>query len=223
MTAQRLRIVGVMGSSTEPHTELARPVGRIIAQLGCHLLTGGGSGVMEEVCKAFCRTKPRKGLSIGILKGRLQIESTGERQRFLLAPSPPNKWVELPVYTHLPLSGPRGRDERSRNHINVINPDVLVALPGQAGTYSEVTLRLDYGRRVILFLGGHDIAGHPAAHFLSLATARGQVQIAGSPDELEALIRGSLIPGNDVLRKANRRIAHRPVTARNPSRGAIAR
>ena len=33
--------------------ELAEPLGRMLAAIGVHLLTGGGRGVMESVSRAF--------------------------------------------------------------------------------------------------------------------------------------------------------------------------
>merc|ERR1711924_582440 len=41
----------------------------------------------------------------------------------------------------------------SRNHICVLSADVVVALPGGAGTASEIQLAKQYGISVCLFLG----------------------------------------------------------------------
>ncbi len=187
-----------MGSGSRAYPELAQHVGRIVAELGCHLLTGGGGGVMEEASRAFCATIPREGTCIGILKGQT-VSSTQSGQLFLSHnPSRPNRWVELPIHTHLPLSGLHGRDEGSRNHINVLSSDVLIVLPGGSGTYSEITLRIDYGKKVIIFLGGYNIDGHSAEHFLSIAQDNAQVSIASSPEELEILLRQELGEGFTV-------------------------
>ena len=181
-----------MGSGIRSYPELARAVGRIAANQGYHLLTGGGGGVMEEASRAFCETSPRRGLCLGILKGKTHPHPEKGLPRLVYSSSPANDWVEIPIYTHLPLSGSQGRDEASRNHINVLSSDVLVALPGGSGTYSEVTLRIDYGRRLFLFLGGHKINGHSAEHFVSMAQYRAQVTIAGTSEELEQLLRQQL-------------------------------
>jgi len=58
----------------------------------------------------------------------------------------------VPILTHLPLSGIRGAEPLSRNHINVLSSDVVVALPGTAGTANEVALALCYGRPLVAFL-----------------------------------------------------------------------
>ncbi len=48
----RLPIVGVMGSGVHPHEELAAPLGRRLARLDVHLLTGGGIIVLHGVRNA---------------------------------------------------------------------------------------------------------------------------------------------------------------------------
>ncbi len=59
---------------------------------------------------------------------------------------------------------------------------------GEEGTRSEVTLRIDHGRSLLLFLGGHGIAGHGGEHFLAQARYPGQALLAGSAQELEELL-----------------------------------
>ncbi|MBI1901653.1 MAG: DNA-binding protein, partial [Planctomycetia bacterium] len=66
----------------------------------------------------------------------------------------PNPWVEIAVRTHLPLIGHRGQESLSRNHINVLTPTVLVALPGGPGTASEAALAVRYRRPIVAWL--HD-------------------------------------------------------------------
>jgi uncharacterized protein (TIGR00725 family) len=118
-------LVGVMGSGKSEHAALAEPLGTWLACEGVHLLTGGGRGVMTAVSRAFCAVAGRAGLSIGVLPG----DGWGR--------SPdgyPNPWIELAIRTHLPLRGPEGGALLSRNHINVLSADAIVALPGGAGT-----------------------------------------------------------------------------------------
>jgi len=146
----RLPIVGVLGSGSEPHEEKADPLGRWLAYEGVHLLSGGGGGAMEAVSAAFHRVPNRKGLVIGILPG----EAT--ESGYFLNPGYPNPWVEIPIRTHLPKSGKQGTDPFSPNHLNVLSADVLIALPGSSGTASEVALCLRYGRPVIAYLKSRD-------------------------------------------------------------------
>jgi len=163
----RLPIVGVMGSGTRPHLERASALGRWLAECGVHLLTGGGGGVMAAVSKSFYDTPDRQGLVIGILPCNESLESN-ESPEESKAGRPnakdgyPNQWVEIPILTHLPLSGERGMEPMSRNHINVLSSDVIVALPGDAGTLSEVELSVRYGRPVIAFVeSDEEIPGLP--------------------------------------------------------------
>jgi uncharacterized protein (TIGR00725 family) len=105
---------------------------------------------MTSVTRAFVQGERRRGLAIGVLPSN--------RDGY------PNAWVEVPIATHLPLSGPDGEDLRSRNHINVLTCDAIVALPGGAGTLSEVRLALTYGKPVVAWLEDRsELPGLPAA------------------------------------------------------------
>ena len=65
----RRPIVGVMGSGNLSTPE-AEEVGRLVARLGAHLLTGGGGGQMEAVSHGFSRSELRSGLCIGVLPSK---------------------------------------------------------------------------------------------------------------------------------------------------------
>jgi len=141
---RRLPVVGVMGSGTEAHAEKAVALGRWLATLKVHLLTGAGKGVMEAVSRAFQAVPGRAGLVVG-------IAPCGDEPATPL-PGYPNPFVELAILTHLPLSGASGTEPLSRNHINVLSSNVLIALPGSSGTSSEVALALRYRRPVAAFV-----------------------------------------------------------------------
>ncbi len=178
--SSRLPIVGVMGSGVQPHTERASQVGAWLARAGVHLLTGGGRGVMSAVSQAFAQTSGRKGLVIGILPSAAHGPKAGY----------PNPWVEIPIYTHLALSGERGTELLSRNHINILSSDVLVALPGGPGTASEVALALRYGRPLVAYLDSPtDIAGLPA-----------QAVVKGDFAAVQAFVRGHLAEKRTAFR-----------------------
>ena len=163
--------MGVMGSGTHPHGSRATPLGRWLASAGVHLLNGGGSGVMASVSAAFASVHPREGLIVGVLPGS---EEQGQAP-----PGYPNPWVELAIRTHLPLRGSRGGEPLSRNHVNVLTADVIVALPGGAGTLSEVELALRYGRPVMAFVAAPtEIPGLPGA-----------VPWSGALEEVTAFVR----------------------------------
>jgi uncharacterized protein (TIGR00725 family) len=149
--AKRRPIVAVVGGGDPavPAAAVARAesIGRLIAGAGAHLLTGGGDGIMAAACRGFVAVR-HAGQSIGILPAGRPPE------RY------PNSWVEIPIRTHLQGSDPHGAD--SRNPINVLSCDAMVALTGEAGTRAELELAL---RRVpplplvVLLVGRERIGG----------------------------------------------------------------
>src|SRR5438445_3766373 len=120
-------VVAVIGSgqTADPH---AADVGRLIATLGHDLLTGGGRGVMEAVSRAFFETSPRRGIVIGIVPAEVHgLRELEERNA-------------ADIDYRLPHSGPDGTLHTSRNHVNVLSADAIVAMPGREGTESEIWL-----------------------------------------------------------------------------------
>jgi uncharacterized protein (TIGR00725 family) len=141
---RRLPVVGVLGSGSEEHAAKAEALGRWLATSRVHLLTGAGKGVMEAVSRAFQAVPDRAGLVVGI------APCGGDPAT--LRPGYPNPFVELAILTHLPLSGACGTEPMSRNHINVLSSNVLIALPGGPGTASEVALAVRYRRPLVAFV-----------------------------------------------------------------------
>lgn len=143
--AARRPIVGVMGSHAGAHPDRARRVGEWIARQGYHLLTGGGGGVMRAVTEAFVRVRDRPGSALAVVPA---APGGGG------APPPgyPNRWVEIPIRTHLDALGSAGDEPASRNHVNVLTSTVVVLLPGGAGTASEARLALRYRRPCVAYL-----------------------------------------------------------------------
>lgn len=137
--------VGVMGSGSDENDDPARAVGRLLAELEVNLLTGGGRGVMRSVSRAYTKSPRSRGICIGIIP----CSSVGARS--IPKDGYPNEFVELPIYTHLPFSGKRGKDDLSRNHINVLTCSAIVALPGGDGTAAEVALAVDYKKPVVAY------------------------------------------------------------------------
>src|SRR5262249_49177719 len=102
----------------------------------------------------------RAGIAIGIIPGATAPRGAGLEYHTKGA-AYPNHFVDVAVFTHLPGEDPEG--ERSRNHINVLSADLIVALPGGAGTHAEIQLAKRYGKPVVLFLGaGETILGKNA-------------------------------------------------------------
>ena len=172
----RRRVVAVIGSGRSADA-CCTEIGRLVATLGFDLLTGGGRGVMEAVSRAFYETSPRSGLVIGVVPARVHgLDQIEDRTAADVTYEPPqgypNDWVEIAIYTHLPDSGEQGTLRSSRNHINVLSADAIVALPGREGTESEVWLAKQYGVPVIAY-GNHQ-SGPP--HGIAEATSIDEVR-----------------------------------------------
>ncbi|AGL00020.1 TIGR00725 family protein [Desulfoscipio gibsoniae] len=127
-------IVGVMGggeSATVEHCQMAYRLGELIAQKGWVLLNGGRpAGVMEASARG---AKENGGLTIGILPDRDSRSSSG--------------YIDIVIVTGM---------GDGRNYINVLSSHVILALPGQAGTISEIALALKNRKKVILLDFGAD-------------------------------------------------------------------
>jgi hypothetical protein len=120
-------IIGILGSGmATAHEQLAYTLGRLIAEVGYTLLTGGGAGVMEAASRGAAEAG---GLVIGILP---HDRLTGNY---------PNPYVHIPIFTGMGAA---------RNAINVNSSDVVICLPGGAGTLSEVALALKRGKHVVV-------------------------------------------------------------------------
>jgi predicted Rossmann-fold nucleotide-binding protein len=72
-------------------------------------------------------------------------------------PGYPNEFVELAIHTHLPYSGLQGTHDLSRNHINVLSCRAIIALPGEHGTASEVSLALQYEKPVVAYASDNQL------------------------------------------------------------------
>ena len=158
----RRPVVGVLGSSDDSfaaYFDLATRLGHWLAAEGYDLLTGGGDGMMAAVSRTFYEHPARRGIVIGIVPGKVPaLEALAGRHEaeppleYEVDPRYPNPWVEVAIYTHLPMGGQEGTAELSRNHLNVLSSDVLIALPGREGTMAELWLARQYGVPAIAYL-----------------------------------------------------------------------
>ncbi|MGV0105294.1 P450 cytochrome [Nostoc sp. DSM 114160] len=121
-------IIGVMGrgeNATANDLQNAYILGQLIAKQGWILLTGGRNvGVMDAVSKG---AKSADGLTIGILPGKNQDGISS--------------WVDIAIFTDM---------GNSRNNINVLSSDLVIACGIGAGTASEIALALKANKQVIL-------------------------------------------------------------------------
>jgi hypothetical protein len=121
-------IIGVMGpgaNATETDLQNAYKLGKLIAQSGWVLLTGGrNAGVMDAASKG---AKAANGLTIGILP-------TNDTSAVSNA-------VDIAIVTDM---------GNGRNNINVLSSNVVIACGMGAGTASEIALALKNHKKVIL-------------------------------------------------------------------------
>ncbi|MDY7013020.1 MAG: TIGR00725 family protein [Cyanobacteriota bacterium] len=121
-------VIGVMGpgeGAIASDREMADRLGRLIAEAGWVLLTGGRmTGVMEA---ASWGAKAAGGLVVGILPGN---DTRGVSEA-----------VDLAIVTDL---------GNARNNINVLSSDAIVACGMGLGTASEVALALKNGKFIVL-------------------------------------------------------------------------
>jgi len=150
-------VVGVMGSGTVKWDHLAEPLGRWLAENGYDLLTGAGQGTMLSVCRAFCSVVDRRGRTIGIVP-TVSDGAVG----YVPRPGYPNQYVDLPIITPLPrLEAGIAPGGISRNYVNILTSDVIVALPGGAGTLDELRLAARFAKKAICFGSPKDFRDTP--------------------------------------------------------------
>jgi uncharacterized protein (TIGR00725 family) len=116
--------IAVIGGAecTEEVKRMAYDIGRLLAEKGHTPICGGLTGIMEAVC---CGTKAAGGVAVGVLPGEKQEA---------------NRCVGISIATGM---------GHARNAIIVKSADVVIALPGEYGTLSEIALALKIGRKVI--------------------------------------------------------------------------
>ncbi|WP_084298971.1 T6SS effector amidase Tae4 family protein [Bradyrhizobium sp. WSM1743] len=170
----------------------ARRVGRMVAELGCDLLTGGGHGAMEIVARSFCETPGRSGRSIGVIPGEgtgFAGATVGTITEYSLAPKDhyPNQYIEVPIYTHLPGTSPKGAN--SRNFLNMASGDVIVILRGGPGTQAEFEIAAGLRKPVVAFVGRGDRVG--GYSFDGLAP---HAEVVDDDDALWETLREKLLP-----------------------------
>jgi len=128
--------------------DLAREAGRLLAEHGWTVVTGGLGGVMAAAAAGAAEAG---GLAVGILPGRDRSEA--------------NPWVGVAV--------PTGLGEM-RNALLVRTADALLAVGGSWGTLSEVALAARTGVPVFA-VAGWDLSGLPAGEGVVPVTTCGSV------------------------------------------------
>jgi uncharacterized protein (TIGR00725 family) len=148
--ARYVAVIG--GTDVSPAVEAdAEAVGRLLAEAGVTVVTGGREGVAAAACRGALEAG---GMTVGILPGRDRDEA--------------NPWVRVAV--------PTGLGEM-RNALVVMDADAVIAFPGAYGTLIELAFALLSNTKVVglgtwaLGEGISILAGETPAEAVRLALA----------------------------------------------------
>jgi uncharacterized protein (TIGR00725 family) len=143
--------VSVIGSGAE-HEDRAEQVGRLLAEGGATVVTGGLGEVMAAAARG---AKDAGGTTIGVLPGETRADA--------------NEWSDHVVVTGI---------GHARNLAVVASGDAVIAVGGRYGTLAEIGLALTLGRPVVVLEPGWEVEGTQRAETpaeaveLALAAAR---------------------------------------------------
>ncbi|MBM3247811.1 MAG: TIGR00725 family protein [Candidatus Omnitrophica bacterium] len=128
------KVISVIGGNkcSDETGKIAQEIGKNIAKLGAILVCGGLGGVMEAAAKG---AKENGGLTVGILPGERKTDA--------------NPYIDIAIPTGLGLA---------RNTLVVKAADLIVALPGEYGTLSEISFALIF-KKPVINLSNWDISG----------------------------------------------------------------
>lgn len=131
MRKTTISIIGGSKCSKEVE-QIAHKIGKIVANMGAILICGGLGGVMRAVCQG---AKSANGITIGIIISYDKNDA--------------NEFCDIVIPSGLGYA---------RNVLVVQAGDIIVALPGEYGTLSEVAYGLQF-KKPVISLGGWDIPG----------------------------------------------------------------
>jgi uncharacterized protein (TIGR00725 family) len=124
--------VAVIGSGAESEFR-AEEIGRLLAERGCTVVTGGLGEVMAAAARG---AKAAGGTTIGILPG----ERLGDA----------NEWIDHAVATGI---------GHARNLAVVASGDAVIAVGGSWGTLAEIGFARRLGRPVVIVEPGWQLEG----------------------------------------------------------------
>lgn len=124
--------MAVIGSGSE-HSRNAEEVGRLLAERGATVVTGGGGEVMAAAARG---AKAVGGTTIAIVPGESGADA--------------NEWSDHVVVTGI---------GHARNLAVVASGDAVIAVGGSWGTLAEIGFAMRLGRRVVVVEPGWEIRG----------------------------------------------------------------
>jgi uncharacterized protein (TIGR00725 family) len=128
--------VSVIGSGAA-HEAAAEEVGRLLAERGCIVVTGGLDEVMTWALRG---AKLAGGTTIAILPGESHRAA--------------NEWADHVVVTGI---------GHARNLAVAASGDAVIAVGGSWGTLAEIGFAMRLGRSVVVLEGGPAVEGVPRA------------------------------------------------------------
>jgi len=122
--ARRVAIIGAREAS-QAGLDFAFALGKLLAEKGMLVYTGGASGIMEAACKGV---RAGQGIAVGILK---ESDLSGA-----------NEYINIPVMTGM---------GDLRNGIIIRSVQAAIAIEGAYGTLSEIAYTLGDSKPVLAF------------------------------------------------------------------------
>ena len=122
--------VAVIGSGAENEAR-AEEVGRLLAERGCTVVTGGRGEVMAAAARG---AKAAGGTTLGILPGESRSDA--------------NPWIDHVVVTGI---------GHARNLAVAASGDAVIAVGGSWGTLAEIGFARRLGRRVVILEPGWEL------------------------------------------------------------------
>lgn len=126
------RQVSVVGSGSQWEAA-AEEVGRLLAERGCTVVTGGIGGVMAAAHRG---AKAAGGVTIAILPGERREDA--------------NQWADHVVVTGI---------GHARNLAVAASGEVVIAIGGEWGTLAEMAFARRLGRPVVALAGAPEVEG----------------------------------------------------------------
>jgi uncharacterized protein (TIGR00725 family) len=124
--------ISVVGSGSE-HEQRAEAVGRLLAERGATVVSGGRDEVMAAAARG---AKGAGGTTIGILPGETRADA--------------NRWLDYVVVTGI---------GHARNLAVVASGDAVIAVGGRYGTLAEIGFALTLGRPTVVLEPGWEVDG----------------------------------------------------------------
>jgi uncharacterized protein (TIGR00725 family) len=124
--------VAVIGSGVA-HEQRAQEVGRLLAERGCTVVTGGRGEVMAAAARG---AKAAGGTTIGVLPGESRQAAS--------------EWIDHVVVTGI---------GHARNLAVVASGDAVIAVGGRWGTLAEIGFARVLGRPVVVLEPGWELDG----------------------------------------------------------------